>query len=160
LGRAPAGVNGIAQRDVAVDTGVSKIAYGGETTFQIFACHLRAEQNTFSGRFDDCQQEPWSKVSVIVARALGFRGHNYVDKQVSVTVDKPRQQGRAAEVDRFNVAGCVSLNVCRRTNFFDFAVFNQHRGWRKNIPGTRIEQASRFYESCSRRRLSGQLRSS
>src|SRR5213078_1413084 len=77
-----------------------------------------------------------------------------------MAVNQTWQHGSVAEIDCFDVAGRVSLNLWRRTNFFDLAVFNQHRGGRKDIPGTRLEQTTSFYQRCRRRRLSGQLSSS
>src|ERR1700730_15732119 len=51
----------------------------------------------------------------------------------------------------------MSLHLRGRSDFLDLTAFNQHRRRRKDIPGTRIEQATSFYQSCGRRRLSGQL---
>ena len=91
---------------------------------------------------------------------LRFRRRNDVEKQVRVAVDQARQQRRAAEIDRFDVAGRVRLHLQRRTNFLDLAVFNQHGCGRKHIPSARIEQAASFYSGFRRRRLGGQLCSS
>ena len=37
----------------------------------------------------------------IDARALVFRGQGYVEKQMGVTVNQPRQQDRAPEIEQF-----------------------------------------------------------
>src|SRR5438309_8173927 len=79
---------------------------------------------------------------------------------MGVTVNQTRKQSCVAEIDRLNVTRRMSLHLCGGTNFFDFAVFNQHVRGREHIAGARIQQAASFYQSCRRRRLSGQLSSS
>src|SRR5437879_12568479 len=79
---------------------------------------------------------------------------------MGVTVNQTRKQSCVAKIDRLNVARRVSLHLCGGTNFFDFAVFNQHVRGREHIAGARIQQTTSFYQSSRRRRLRGQLSSS
>ena len=64
-----------------------------------------------------------------------------------VTVDQARQQSCATHIDRFNVAGRVSLHLRSRSDFLDLTVFNQHGGGRNDPAGPGIDQSTSFYES-------------
>ena len=51
-----AGIDGVAQHSVAIDTGVPEIAYRGEAALQVFARHLRSQKRALGRRFRYCQQ--------------------------------------------------------------------------------------------------------
>ena len=91
-------IDGVAQRGIAIDSGVPEVADGGETTLEVFASHLRAQQDAFRRGLRGHRQQQ-SRNKRPIARDLGFRRDVYVEKQVGVTVDQPGQQGRIAEID-------------------------------------------------------------
>src|ERR1700731_3418480 len=92
-----------------------------------------------------------------MTRPLDLRWQDGVNQQVGVTVDQPGKERRGAQVNDPCARRYMSLHLRGRSYFLDLVAFNQHRRGRKDIPGPRIEQATSFYQSCRRRRLSGQL---
>jgi hypothetical protein len=126
---------------------VAQIAHSGETTLQIFASELRAPKDAFTGRHCDCKQQRRSKITVVPARTLLFCGHSYVEKQVGVTVNQPRHQGCAAQINSSETCRCMRLHLGRRTNLLDLAVFNQDRRGGKHVSSARIEQSAGLYQS-------------
>ena len=151
--RDPTGIDGVAQRDIAIDAGMTEIAHRGEATLQVFARQLCAEQHASTRRHGDRQQQPRKKHAVTAAGDLGFRGHHDVEEQVAVTVDQTRQQRGAAEVDRPDGGGGMRLQLRRRTHFTDLVVFNQYRRGRQHLARARIEEVGRLHQRYDRRRL-------
>ena len=140
------GVDGVPQGDIAINAGVAEIAHSSETTFQVFTRHLRAQQRAFSGRLYDRQQQARSEVAVEMARALGFWRHNYVEQQVSMTVNQSGQQGGTAKINGVDARRRVSLHPRREANLLDLAVFNQHGRGRKHVSRPWVEQPASFYQ--------------
>ena len=57
-----------------------------------------------------------------MTRALGFRRHDYVEKQVGVGINQTGQYGGAAQINGLDAGRRVSLQLRRSTNLFDLSV--------------------------------------
>src|SRR5215813_7140969 len=128
---------------------MAKNANGGNAALQVFARVLRAQKRALGGRFHDGQQVRGRKERVKVALPLLFRWNDDAEKQMGVTVDQPRQQRRAAQIEDLCGVGWVDL----RTDLLDLAAFDQHGRGRKHITGTWVEESTRLNENDGRRRL-------
>jgi hypothetical protein len=79
-----------------------------------------------------------------------------LEKQVGVTVNQPSQQSGISQIDGLHANGRMRPHLRRRTNILDLAVFNQHGGGRKHIPGPGIEQSTSLHQCQENGRLSGE----
>ncbi len=75
-----------------------------------------------------------------MARDLGFRRDNHIEKQVRVAVDEPGQKSRATQINGFGAGRYMRLHLRRRSYFLDLAPFDQHPRGRKHAARPWIEQ--------------------
>src|ERR1700737_1254763 len=82
-----AGVDRVSQRNITINTGVPEVTCSRETTLQVFARQLRAQQYTFTGRLNNRQQQTRNKLAIESTRDLGLWRRNDVEKKVGMTVN-------------------------------------------------------------------------
>ena len=75
---------------------------------------------------------------------LYFRQDNDVHKQVRMAINQAGQQRGTAQIDNFDSGRRGGLQLRRRTNLLDLALFNQHGCGREDISGAWIQQSARF----------------
>ncbi len=90
-----AGIDGIAQLGIAVNTGVSKIAHRSETTLQVFASHCAPSNTRLLGDSAIASNCDGAKLPLQRRALSASGGDNHIDKQVRVAVDEPGQKRRA-----------------------------------------------------------------
>src|SRR6185312_4259395 len=73
------GVDRVAQRNITVEAGVTEVAYGCETTREVFARQLSAGQHPCARRHRDREQQPREEHAVAAAVDFGFRGHHDIE---------------------------------------------------------------------------------
>src|SRR4029077_20462136 len=141
---------------VAVNSGVTEIANGGNAALQILAGQLGAHESALHRRLDYCQQQSWCKHSVQMTLILLFGRHDDVEKKVRVAVDQPWQQRRVAQVEDFHAGRDVHLR--QRSSLLDLVAFDQNGGRRKHVSAARIEESTSFDEGDRSGGLGAQVR--
>ena len=153
-------IDGVTQFGIAVNSGMAKIANGGDAALQVFARHLRAEQGAFARRLDDGQQQFRSKQTIGMARPALLRAGTTMS--INKCVWPSIKPGSNVALPRSMILTPAGAAACtcegEPTSLILPSSISTAAGARI-FPVRRIEQPARFDQSHRNRRLGGRLRS-